>query len=86
MKTVHGFLRKIQAHKLSSQNNQPLYVTTYVHNIELRHALIDPAPSLNIMPLSTLVGFPREGLLRSQSKCQSLEETRPSLSTISSLT
>lgn len=38
---------------LYGYHNKPLYVTTFVHDVELRQALVK-LMSLNLMPLSTL--------------------------------
>lgn len=52
---------------------RPLYVTAHVHDVELKHALIDPGSSLNIMQLSTLemVGISRSRIIKQSIKVAS---------------
>lgn len=52
-------MRKID--KLPSCHSRPPYVTAFVHEVELRRALIVSGSSLNIMPLLMLevMGIPR---------------------------
>lgn len=42
---------------LPSYHNRPLYLTASIHDVDLKHALIDPGFSLNIMPLSAARGI-----------------------------
>lgn len=46
---------------LPSHLNQPLYYTSYIHDMELKHAFVNPNSSSNIIPLSKLkvVGIPQ---------------------------
>lgn len=50
---------------LPSFRNMLLYVIVYVHDVELRQALVDPGSSLIIIPLSPfeVVGIPRDRIV-----------------------
>lgn len=72
---------------LPSHHNQPLYVIAYVHDTELKSALIDPDSSLNIMLFSTheALRIPRGRSLSNQSK-SGLRKMHPPLLATSTLT
>lgn len=69
---------------LPSHHNQPLYVIAYVHDTELKSALIDPDSSLNIMLFSTheALRIPRGRSLSNQSKSGLRENASSTLSYI----
>lgn len=49
-----------------SQHKRPLYVTSHIHDVEMRSKMVDPASSLNVIPLSTFepVGIPRNIIVK----------------------